>query len=851
MTIKQSKSALNMETLTGDQNIKVAVRVRPFNEREKKLNAKLVVDMKDNQTILKKSTNEFEPKLFTFDYSYWSHDSFKVDKNGINVPETAKYCDQKRVFNDIGISVLENAWDGFNATLFAYGQTGSGKSYSISGYGPNKGIVPLICEEIFSRIKNNNAKNDTQFEVTFSMLEIYNELVRDLIALDEKSKKNPLQIRESKSGFFAAGLRKQLVSSYQDIEKLINDGNKARSIGSTQMNNTSSRAHTITTIQLSQKYKINGLEMTKISNINLVDLAGSERIDNENSSLVRKEGVAINLSLVFLGNVISALAANSNGKSQRVPYRESVLTKLLMNALGGNSKTIMIAAISPADLNYEESLSTLRYADRAKQIKCKPIVNESQTDKLIKSLKEECEQLKRQLEEVRSSNTSLNKELINTHDEANDEDNIKQIMKENEKRIEEMMKSYEEKLAEAKSMNSKQNENDLLLEKAKKYPHLTNINMDPVLSGSVIISLDGESDKRIGAAHDSHIKLTGLGINMMHGVIRVKEKGTKFTIERCGDSKILKNGSPVLFESFELNHMDRLIFGTSQYFVFKIPSKISSTDPNVTFELMQDEITKFNDLSLSIKNIAKELSEEALKNNDLIYLIQAVEEANLISKALDKNVTFEILALTSESLGVYDETNTMKPYVYVKNHLNDLEYCWTRDHFMDRFVYLSEYYSDFMDDGIINRDKFINFDPFVETQDTPTQIGTLMIFEKCFKNLLSRNGIFNIINIFGDCIGKADIEIYPCDDKGNPLTEYSQLNLIHDPNKDLLDKRIHFILKINRVYDLKEKFDGVYCQFSIFNDTNVYKTQVVYGSKNFDIKYQHHFTYLVDEMVSI
>ena len=162
------------------------------------------------------------------------------------------------------------------------------------------------------------------------------------------------------------------------------------------MNATSSRAHTIITINFVQKYKNPaGKEMSKSSMINLVDLAGSERADQTGATGDRlKEGAAINLSLTSLGNVISALAENSSGKNVRVPYRDSVLTKLLMNALGGNSKTIMVAAVSPADINYDESLSTLRYADRAKQIKCKALVNEDPTEKLIKSLQEENAKLK-------------------------------------------------------------------------------------------------------------------------------------------------------------------------------------------------------------------------------------------------------------------------------------------------------------------------------------------------------------------------------------------------------------------------------------------------------------------------
>ena len=210
--------------------------------------------------------------------------------------------------------------------------------------------------------------------------------------------------------FLAQGLNKTLVTSYADITKMMKEGTSNRTIASTNMNATSSRAHTIVTINLTQKYKNEaGKEMAKSSLINLVDLAGSERADATGATGDRlKEGAAINLSLTSLGNVISALADNSAGKNVKVPYRDSVLTKLLMNALGGNSKTIMIAAISPADINHDETLSTLRYADRAKQIKTKAVVNEDPTEKLINNLKEENEKLKKMLA---SGNIPVDKSL--------------------------------------------------------------------------------------------------------------------------------------------------------------------------------------------------------------------------------------------------------------------------------------------------------------------------------------------------------------------------------------------------------------------------------------------------------
>lgn len=275
--------------------------------------------------------------------------------------------------------------------MFAYGQTGSGKSYSMIGYGANKGIVPIACGELFKAIEAADKSNGKQMQVTFSMLEIYNEQIRDLLAnSSQKSKSGALKVRQdANQRFYVPNLRQLPCSNYETIERLMEEGTINRTTASTNMNATSSRSHMVITIKFKQVFNNDlGESTTKTSEINLVDLAGSERAKATGATGDRlKEGSAINVSLLTLGSVIEALA-EGNPKTV-VPYRESVLTKLLKSALGGNSKTVMIAALSPADINYEETLSTLRYADRAKKIQNKAVINLSPTEKLIQDLKAE------------------------------------------------------------------------------------------------------------------------------------------------------------------------------------------------------------------------------------------------------------------------------------------------------------------------------------------------------------------------------------------------------------------------------------------------------------------------------
>ncbi|CAF0775063.1 unnamed protein product [Brachionus calyciflorus] len=818
-----------------EENLKVAVRVRPFNDREKNAKSKLIVQMAGNQTIITNpKTNE--EKKYAYDFSYWSHDGFKVDASGYSVPENSKYADQQKVFNDLGSGILKNAWEGYNASLFAYGQTGSGKSYSVIGYGANKGIVPITCEEIFKKADSMKGSDKT-VECTFSMLEIYSEMVRDLLG-SKAERKTGMQVREDpKIGFYAQGQKKILVDSYDDITKLMDEGNSNRTIAATNMNATSSRAHTIVTVNLVQKYKNEaGKEMAKSSMINLVDLAGSERADATGATGDRlKEGAAINLSLTSLGNVISALADNSAGKNVKVPYRDSVLTKLLMNALGGNSKTIMIAAISPADINFDESVSTLRYADRAKQIKTKAMINEDPTEKLIKELREENAKLKKMLE----SGGKIDPALLNgTEDNDAEEEALRKQLAENDKAMKSMQQTYEEKLAEAKSMTENLRSTKIH-EQAKTIPHLRNVNMDPSLSGTIIYLIEGEGLKKVGSGADSQVKLKGIGILESHATIT--STGGKFKIERHNDAKVLRNGKPLTVPS-DLVHLDRLLFGTSQYYIFIEPSKATPKDPQATFESMQDEIAKAAGLiSKDNKNMTQE---EIQCQSELIDLIPHIEEANAISIALDKKVIFTALPVSADARGDYD--GKFRVFVSVKNFALGLEWIWTKEKFLNRKSEIVEIYNDLKDDQVIQQEKYKKYDPFYESPDTPTLVGSAMVFPKSFAYMLTSKGDYKILSLKSKEAGLLNVEIIPCNGQGKPLTEAIQ---IRDPKTELLNKTVTFLITINEIKNLSEKYEDIYCQFQLFGDKTLYKTNVIKGGKDNSFKYSKQFTFIATEQL--
>jgi hypothetical protein len=603
-------------------SVKVAVRVRPFNQREKERESTCVIHMSGNTTTIKDDLGQ--DKNFAFDYSFWSHDSFMPREDGYSEAIDDKYADQKIVFDCVGKEILDNAWEGYHCCLFAYGQTGSGKSYSMVGYGANKGIVPISCDEIFKRIKQ-NTDSEKSYEVSVSMLEIYNEKVQDLLVPANKRPTLGLKIRESKTiGVFVEGLTKHPVTSYEEISQKMDGGYENRTIGSTLMNATSSRAHTIVTIEFKQITHEGGKKSEKLSMINLVDLAGSERSASTGATGDRlKEGCNINKSLLVLGNVINTLADKATGKKKDAlpPYRDSALTRILQNALGGNSKTVMICALSPASINYEETLSTLRYADRAKKIQNKAVVNESEHDKLVRNLKEENLDLKKMIED-------LNRKIIGSGGVIGDDEKkaffeLKEQYDANSKYMEEMQKSFSDRIEEAKIRDK-----ECLGERVDiGCPHLIVLNEDPQLSHKLRYSLK-ELPVYVGRKHGNpspQITLSGIGIKVNHAIFRSEEKNNNIVLKpNESDAKeyIFINGKKVeTNEGQRLNHKDRITFGTNTILLFM--NKSNGNDfYDIDWEMAQMELQK----EIELNNKKQEEENEKKKQEELDSLKKDLEE---------------------------------------------------------------------------------------------------------------------------------------------------------------------------------------------------------------------------------
>ena len=598
-------------------SVKVAVRVRPFNTREKDNNSNCCIEMVQNQTTIKDELGQ--PRTFTFDHSFWSHDCYIEQEDGYLKPDSSgKYADQNLVFDYLGRQILDNAWEGYHCCLFAYGQTGSGKSYSMVGYGTNKGIVPISCEEIFKRISS-NTDTSIHYEVEVSMLEIYNEKVQDLLVPISNRPPGGLKIRESKAlGVFVADLTKYPVSSYEEISNKMDEGYQNRTIGSTLMNNTSSRAHTIVTIEFKQIQSVGKAKSEKLSKINLVDLAGSERANSTGATGARlKEGCNINKSLLVLGNVINTLADKALGKKKDVlpPYRDSALTRILQNALGGNSKTVMICALSPASINYEETLSTLRYADRAKKIQNKAVVNESEHDKVVRLLKEENNDLKKQIEEL-SKKLLGGGEVEEVDKQAFQE--LKAQYEETQKLCDSMSKTFSERLEEAKKADK-----ELGVEKVDiNKPHLIVLNEDPQLSHKLKYALN-DLPVYVGRKHGNpppKIKLSGIGIKQNHALF-VEGDNQGEIILKPNESEAIKyifiNGKRLKSQDGQkLNNKDRIVFGNNTIMVFMEKSDgkdIFDIDWEMAQTELQNEIEEQNKIEEMENEKKKQQAYDTLK----------------------------------------------------------------------------------------------------------------------------------------------------------------------------------------------------------------------------------------------
>jgi len=360
--------------------VKVAVRIRPISKKEKNEGCQTALEVVENEPQVYIPNTE---KSFTYDFALGGQST------------------NEELYTTAVRNIVKQLFTGYNVTVLAYGQTGSGKTHSMgTAYNAEddpilEGVIPRSVRDIFKHIAENE---DTEFLVKVSFMELYNEQLFDLLSTKSRREDTMVDIREDgNKGIKIPGLTETPITSVEDTMMMLEKASEGRVTAATAMNARSSRSHAIFTLGVEAKPKSDPKAVT-ISKFHLVDLAGSERQKKTKAKGDRlKEGININMGLLSLGNVISALGEENRGANSHIPYRDSKLTRLLQDSLGGNSHTLMIACVSPADSNLEETVSTLRYADRARKIKNKPIVNKDPKAAELGRLRTQVQQLQLQL----------------------------------------------------------------------------------------------------------------------------------------------------------------------------------------------------------------------------------------------------------------------------------------------------------------------------------------------------------------------------------------------------------------------------------------------------------------------
>ncbi|KAK6182137.1 hypothetical protein SNE40_009889 [Patella caerulea] len=609
-------------------NVKVAVRVRPLSNREKEQGSQTIIEVIGDVIALTNlkvdpnnpyGDNREREKHFCYDFCY----------NSTSKPDTPGYGSQEQIFQDLGTDVIQSAVEGYNACLFAYGQTSTGKTYTMTGTEEEVGLIPRICEGLFSHIESEQDEKIT-FKVEISYLEIYNERVRDLLKSGFANEKYTLKVREHpKEGPYVQDLSSHRVKNLAETLGFLEKGNDNRTTAATHMHEHSSRSHAIVTLVFTQALFEDDLPREIVSKIHLVDLAGSERADTTSTLNYKgrlKEGANINKSLVTLGNVIKALAERSllswtqMGSTQSVtnssaengahspssprrhqtvfiPYRDSVLTWLLRDSLGGNSKTIMISTVTPASKYYNESLSTLRYAQRAKNIVNKPKINEDTNVALIRQLQEEIKRLKHELanaqmhgsmgdlfyllpEGINLSNSDVDLQQAGLPVSVRDKGTVVEKLQEKENMAKQLTQSWRDKWNDP----MQEGDDDVLcfheLRRASSHgiildsqiPHLIGMDEDILSTGVIIYQLDvgrvligsDEADK------PQDIVLRNPGIEKEHCYVE-NEDGC--VIIHPSPGCVCKVNDIEISEPTQLQQGDVLLLGINTTFRFNNPAE--------------------------------------------------------------------------------------------------------------------------------------------------------------------------------------------------------------------------------------------------------------------------------------
>ncbi|KTG42048.1 hypothetical protein cypCar_00012026 [Cyprinus carpio] len=634
--------------------------------------------------------------------------------------ETEKFAGQDVVFQCLGESLLHNAFQGYNACIFAYGQTGSGKSYTMMGSADQPGLIPRLCSSLFERTIQHQREEES-FTVEVSYMEIYNEKVRDL--LDPKGSRQALRVREHKVlGPYVDGLSRLAVESYKDIESLMSEGNKSRTVAATNMNEESSRSHAVFNIILTHTLK---------------DLQSGD-------------------------------------------------------SLGGNSRTAMVATVSPAADNYDETLSTLRYADRAKSIVNHAVVNEDPNARIIRELREEVEKLRDQLTQAESMKAP----------------ELKERLEESEKLIQEMTVTWEEKLRKTEEIaQERQKQLESLgislqssgIKVGEDKCFLVNLNADPALNELLVYYL--KEHTKVGSADSQDIQLCGMGIQAEHCVINITPEGAVF-LNPYRNSRTCVNGSPVTSRQ-QLHHGDRIFWGNNHFFRINLPKR-----------RLRGEEEEGEGGNMKNSNSSEQLDGEgdtASEVSSEVSFSYEFAQTEVMMKALGSNGNLPQVLKRDAVLS--------EPAIQVRRKGKGKQ-IWALEKMENRLVDMRELYQewkDFDEDNPVMRSYFKRADPFFDEQVNHSLIGVANVFLSCLFYDVKLQYAVPIINQKGEVAGRLHVEVMRMgggfDDSvaGGDDSDGS-------PDGDVQERKLVCMIKILQATGLPQYLSNfVFCQYSFWD----------------------------------
>eukprot|EP00929_Paragymnodinium_shiwhaense_P049158 TRINITY_DN24809_c0_g4_i1.p1 TRINITY_DN24809_c0_g4~~TRINITY_DN24809_c0_g4_i1.p1 ORF type:complete len:1369 (+),score=331.55 TRINITY_DN24809_c0_g4_i1:102-4208(+) len=636
------------------ESVKVAVRVRPFSTREKELDCKCAVSMEDRTTTVVGPP----AKHFTFDASYWSHDD----------EQSPVFVSQQDIMQAIGLPILSNALQGYNGCLFAYGQTGSGKTYSVFGNDAQPGVVPRMVNAVFEQKAAQERDPKKQLRIWVSYTQIYNDLLNDLFAVGKGKSDANLSIHDHpKLGVHVPGLEEVPCETAQDVHRLLAFGTKKRAMAATRVHDYSSRSHAIVTIKLQclhgdtpapgQRDGRTALH----ARINIIDLAGSERQSKVVASgQLLKESCAINKGLSALALVIKELAERqSKGKNNAgsrsyagIAFRASKLTWLLKDSLAGNSKTHMLANISPACESVSETLSTLRFASSVKTIRTVAVQNKCAQGDLVRSLRRELDMLRAKVKD--GETTALHKQ----------EQALKDMLQDYEKQVQHAKEQAKDREAALEDLALSQEEIDHAFGMDRMTPCLLNMSNDATLAGCLLYYVPCNNKRTIGSASDNAIQVDGLAISEHLCVIENADNKV-LTITKCGkEGRVLINGKTLHPEEpQQLKNGQTLCLGRNMRLRVSLPleedqSPLHRDDTNLLLQNLEDDLDGIDDspswialreyLDQVVQIMPREQAEQLV--NDVRRAVAMADEAGELTDVCrpESGIRFEV-RLTSGS----------------------------------------------------------------------------------------------------------------------------------------------------------------------------------------------------------